>query len=101
ALITATIANQGPGPAAATTTVFTLDGKTLLGTIATAQLPRGGSVKVSIPWDTSKVKGQHTLAAAADAGHVLDETNATNDSGVLAVTVKSNKITNGTFQRPG
>jgi hypothetical protein len=45
------------------------------------------------------VKGEHTIRVAADSARVLDELDATNNAGVLAVSVKGNKVQNGSFER--
>jgi hypothetical protein len=99
AVITATIANEGDGEAGATTTGFTLDGQTGLGTAETPTIPAGGSAQVSVSWNTAGVKGDHTVRAAADSAGVLDEPDETNNAGLLTVSVKGNKVQNGSFER--
>ena len=99
ALITATIANDGTGDAGATTTEFVLDGLAALGSVATPVIPAGGSVQVSVNWNTGGVKGDHTIRVTADSARVLDEQNATNNAGVLTVNVKANKVSNGSFEQ--
>jgi hypothetical protein len=91
ARITVTIANTGTAPAAASTTRITVDGK-LLGTVATAAIPHGGSVQVSILWSTRKVKGTHVISAAADSAGVIDEIDEDNNVATLTVSVKDNVV---------
>jgi hypothetical protein len=98
ARITATVANVGPGQAAASTTQFVLDGQTELASVATPAIPAGGSVQVAAPWLTKGVKGQHTIRATADSARVLDELDAANNAGLLTVDVKGNKVKNGSFE---
>lgn len=100
ARITATIANTGDADAPASTTSFTLDGTTDLGSVATGAVPAGGSVQVWVDWPTGGVKGAHTLTATADAAGVVDELFEANNTGTLAVTVKGNRVTNGSFEQP-
>ena len=99
AQVTATIANEGMGDAAASTTRFVADGQAELGSVATPVIAAGGSAQVSVPWNTAGVKGEHTIQATADAAMVLDEAVDTNNAGVLVVNVKGNKVQNGSFER--
>ena len=98
ALITATVANDGTGEAGASTTEFVLDGQAALGSVATPVIPAGGSVQVSVNWNTAGVKGDHTIRVTADSAGVLDELDATNNGGALTVNVKGNKVQNGSFE---
>jgi hypothetical protein len=97
ARVTATVANQGAADSAASTTAFTVDGNPL-GTASTAAIPAGGSVAVSIDWPTGGIKGDHVLGAAADGGTAIDESNEGNNGATLAVSVKGNRVTNGSFE---
>ncbi len=98
ALITATIANEGTGAAGASTTAFVLDGQTALGSVETPAIPAGGSVQVSLPWSTKGVKGEHTIRVTADSAGAVEELDEANNAGVLTVTVKGNKVKNGSFE---
>ena len=97
--ITATVANTGDAGAAASTTSFVLDGTTVLGTADTPAIPAGGTAAVSVNWDTRDVSGQHTIAITADAGGVVAESDEDNNAGTLTVTVKGNKVQNGSFEQ--
>ena len=50
-------------------------------------------------WDTRSVKGDHSVRAAADAAGAVAESNEGNNAGTLAVTVKGNKVQNGSFEQ--
>jgi hypothetical protein len=55
---------------------------------------------VAVDWPTGGVKGEHSIAAAADAAGTVDELDEANNTGTLAVTVKGNRVTNGSFEQP-
>jgi CARDB len=98
--VTATVQNDGNGAAGASQTEFRLDNTTILGRVSTAALEPGGSVNVSVQWDTRGVKGAHTLYATADAGLAVTESNDNNNTSSLQVTVQGNKVKNGSFEQP-
>jgi len=95
----ATVENAGPLAAGPSQTEFRLDDGTLIGTAATASLAAGESVEVSVNWDTRSVSGQLRITAIADIGNVVDESNERNNSGTLTVTVRGNKVQNGSFEQ--
>jgi hypothetical protein len=97
--ITATVANTGVADAAASATEFVLDGETVIGTAETPAIPAGDSTEVSVRWQTQGVKGEHTIPATADALDALEEAAETNNRGVLSVSVRGNRITNGSFEQ--
>jgi hypothetical protein len=97
--ITATVKNAGGADAAVSKTRFVLDGSTVLGTVDTPAVPAGGSVQVSVSWDTRGVKGSHTIVAMADSAGTVDESNEANNTGSLTVTVQGNKVKNGSFEQ--
>ncbi|HSE61988.1 MAG TPA: CARDB domain-containing protein [Thermoanaerobaculia bacterium] len=97
--VTATIRNEGTGDAAATQTEFRLDNTAILGRVATGSLASGASIDVSVQWDTRGVKGAHTLYATADAALAVSESNESNNTSSLAVTVQGNKVKNGSFEQ--
>ena len=99
AQITATIANLGAAEAAASTTAFALDGQADLGSAETPVVPAGGTAQVSVIWNTGGVKGEHTIRVTADAAGVVDEADDANNAGVLTVSVKGNKVQNGSFEQ--
>jgi len=99
ARITATVANAGKAAAGASTTEFVLDGETVLGTADTTSIANGASTQVSVDWNTQGLKGEHTIRVTADLLDALDESDDTNNAGVLTVQVKGNKVTNGSFEQ--
>jgi len=100
ARITATIRNQGTAAGGASATSFRLDGGSLLGTVATAAIPAGQSVQVALDWPTGGVKGDHVIGVTADATATVDELDESNNLGNLTVSVKGNRVTNGSFEQP-
>ena len=99
ATITATVANLGTGDAAASTTEFVLDGSTALGSVETPGIPADGSSAVTLSWNTSGLKGDHVIRAAADAAGVVAEDNEGNNAGQRTVHVQGNKVENGSFEQ--
>ena len=97
--ITATVSNPGTAPAAASKTEFLLDGASVLGLADTAAIPAGGSVTVSVPWDTRGVKGEHVIRVTADRAAAVAESNEGNNAGNYTVTVQGNKVQNGSFEQ--
>ena len=98
AAITAIIANLGQADAAASATRIELDGAEL-GTVATPAIPAGESVEVTLDWNTGGIKGEHTLGVTADADGTVDEADEANNAATLDVTVRGNRVTNGSFER--
>lgn len=100
--ITAEITNHGNAQVIVNSqTEFLLDGTQVLGTVATPGLMPGETTSVSINWDTRGVKGDHTITVTADRGEAVDESNETNNSSTLQVSVRGNKVTNGSFEEGG
>jgi len=99
-VISATISNTGDGAAGASTTDFRLEDGTPLGTVETAAIAAGASVEVQVAWDTRGVKGEQVIEASADAGDVVAESAEGNNLGRLTVSVRGNKVQNGSFEQP-
>jgi hypothetical protein len=97
--VRATIANQGAAAAPATKTEIVLDGSTVLGVVDTPALAGGANTTVSVTWDTRNVKGDHEIGANADDAGDAAETNEGNNSASRTVTVKGNKVQNGSFEQ--
>jgi PKD repeat protein len=90
--LTATIKNQGNASAGASQTQFLLDGKTQIALVNTAGLAPGASVKVSTTWLTASVpKGSHTITATADKSNQVTESDETNNSKSITITIQGNK----------
>jgi hypothetical protein len=99
ARITATIDNQGKARAGASRTKFVLDGSTVLGTVDTASIGRGGTAKVSLDWNIKGQKGFHVIRAIADVDNAVAEGSETNNAGELTVFVQGNRVHNGSFEQ--
>jgi immune inhibitor A len=97
--LTTTVRNAGPGLAPASTTQFLVDGSTVLGSVATPALAKGASAPVSVLWNTKGVKGDHSIRATSDSANAIVEEVEGNNAGTLAVTVKGNKVENGSFEQ--
>jgi hypothetical protein len=101
ATLTATIENAGDAAAAASTTLFTLDGTRPVGSVATPAIAPGGSAQVTVSWDTRGVHGEHVVSVAADALAVIEEAREDDNTAALAVTVRGNRVENGSFDGSG
>ena len=97
--LTATIGNAGTGNAGSSKTEFLLDDASVLGQIDTPIIPAGGSVNVSIAWDTRGLNGTHTIRVTADKTSMITETNEGNNVGIFTATVQGNKVKNGSFEQ--
>lgn len=84
----------------ASKTEFLLDNATVLGLVDTPAIQAGQSTTVSINWDTRSVKGTHTIRGTADQTGLVGESNETNNSSTLTVTIQGNKVKNGSFEQP-
>jgi PKD repeat protein len=90
--LTATIKNQGNATAGASQTQFLLDGKTQIALVNTASLAPGASVKKSITWFTASVpKGLHTITAIADKSNQVTESDETNNTKSITISIQGNK----------
>lgn len=90
--VTATVVNNGEVASAASKTTFTLDGSSVLGVVDTPALAPGGSVEITVQWDTRAVKDQHTIAVGADSASTVDESNENNNSVSATYSVKGGKV---------
>ncbi len=97
--ITATVANQGTAAAAASKTKVVLDDSTVLATVDTPLLGPGQTAEISVDWNTAGVKGEHRIAVTADEAAAVGESDEGNNVGTLTVTVKGNKVQNGSFEQ--
>ncbi len=90
--VTAVIVNSGNATAAASKTKFVLNGSTVLGMIDTPHLAPGGTVEVTIQWDTRGLKDQHSITVTADHSGAVAESNETNNSSTATFTLKGGKL---------
>lgn len=93
-----TVANNGNAQAAGIV-VALRDGSTLLGYTTPASLARGASTTVYYAWNTRSQNGTHTITATADPNNTIAESNETNNQAQRTVTIKGNKVTNGSFEQ--
>jgi M6 family metalloprotease-like protein len=92
--VTAIVANDGTATAAASKTKFTLDGVTVLGAIDTPAIAPGGSVEVTVQWDTHGLRDQHTIGVNADDANAVAESNESNNGATASFNVKGGKVQN-------
>ncbi|MGH2357261.1 MAG: CARDB domain-containing protein, partial [Candidatus Limnocylindria bacterium] len=97
--LTATITNDGSLAAGASETEFRLGDGTLIGIAATGGIAPGATTTASVLWDTRSTSGEYRITATADLGDVVDESNEGNNAGTLTVTVRGNKVQNGSFEQ--
>ncbi len=96
--LSATVANDGAGDAKGVVVRFE-DGGSLIATSAPVDVPAGKSVTVNVTWDTRSLKGDHKVAAIVDPADVVGETNEADNVLTRTITVKGNKVTNGSFEQ--
>ena len=98
--VSATVTNAGDRDAAATRTELRLSNGTVLGVAETAALAAGASTAVSVGWDTRGASGDYVITATADLANAVAESAEDNNLGELTVTVRGNKVRNGSFEQP-
>lgn len=98
-VVSATVTNSGQSDAPATVTEFTLSDGTVIGRVDTPAVPAGGVATVETTWDTRGFKGEHRITATADAADAIEEPDEANNVGTLTVTVRGNKVQNGSFEQ--
>ncbi len=97
--LTAVVHNAGDAAAATVPVRFAVDG-VQVGTIQTiTALAAGGTGTVSVPWSTKGVRnGDHVVTVTADPADVVIESDETNNSASRTVTVRGNRVQNGSFE---
>jgi hypothetical protein len=95
--LTATVTNGGDVAAGASQTEFLRNG-VLLGRVNTPALEPGQSVDVSVAWDTRGQQGAHVIRATADWNNAVAESDETNNSREITVTVRGNRVQNADFE---
>ncbi|HEY0141859.1 MAG TPA: CARDB domain-containing protein [Thermoanaerobaculia bacterium] len=90
--VTAVIANNGDAASTASTTKFTLDGTTVLASVSTPALAPGGSVEVTLQWNTQGLKDQHSITVGADDANTVAESNENNNTRSAQFTLKGGKV---------
>jgi hypothetical protein len=95
--LTVTVSNSGAA-AASGVVVQLLDGSAVIGTSAPVSLAAGATTSVSVPWSTAGTKGDRSITAVVDPGNTVVESNEADNRLTRTVTVKGNKVTNGSFE---
>lgn len=90
--VTATIVNIGDAVASTSKTRFVLNDSTVLGVVDTPQLAPGGSVDVTIQWDTRTLKDEQKITVTADEAGEVVESDETNNSSSVTYTLKGGKV---------
>lgn len=62
-------------------------------------LAHGASTTVGLTWNTRSLNGTHTIIAIVDPNNTIAESNETNNQAQRTVTIKGNKVTNGSFEQ--
>jgi hypothetical protein len=98
-VLTATVSNAG-NAAATNVVVRFLDGQTLIAdTTPVATLAAGAATEVRVTWNTRGLNGAHTVVAVADPANTVAELNETNNQAQRQVSIKGNKVANGSFEQ--
>ncbi|MBI2914010.1 MAG: hypothetical protein HYY03_08830, partial [Chloroflexi bacterium] len=96
--IAATVHNDGSADADNVQVRFD-DNGTPIGTPTIVSIPAGGLATVSVNWNTKGIKGTRTITVTADPANAIDESNEANNSAATTVSVKGNKVQNGSFEQ--
>ncbi|MGH3329799.1 MAG: CARDB domain-containing protein [Nocardioidaceae bacterium] len=96
--LSATVANDGDAPASGVVVRFD-DGGSLIATTDPVDIAAGESVTVSAAWDTRQVKGDRKVSALADPQDVVAENDESDNTLTRTITVRGNKVTNGSFEQ--
>jgi hypothetical protein len=96
--ITATVRNLGSVAASGVAVRFTDNGSQIGSVQTIASIAAGGSGTASVVWSTKGLKGERTIAVAADPANAIAESDEGNNSASRTATVKGNKVQNGDFQ---
>lgn len=98
-VLTATVANIGAADASNVVVRF-LDGSTAIGdSAAVASVAKGTSTEVQIVWNTRAISGAHAITARADPNNAVAESNEGNNEAQRTITIRGNKVTNGSFEQ--
>ncbi|HEX8305649.1 MAG TPA: CARDB domain-containing protein [Jatrophihabitans sp.] len=96
-VLTAAVSNPSGVPATEVVVQF-LDGTTPVGTSAPVNVGPGATVDVSVRWNTTAVKGDRSITAVVDPANAIAESNESDNRLTRTITVKGNKVTNGSFE---
>lgn len=96
--ITATVRNVGKADATNVAVRFTVDGQPIATDQVIASLAADGSGTAMATWVVKHEDGTHTLAVVADPANAIAESNEANNAVQATVTVRGNKVRNGSFE---
>ena len=95
--LSATVANIGTAAASGVVVRFS-DGATRIADATAASIAAGASATVQVSW-TDPAKGDHAIVVTADPDNTISETDETNNTAKRLVTIKGNKVSNGSFEQ--
>ena len=95
--LSVTVSNSGAASASAVV-VELFDGSTSLGSTAPVDIAAGATTTVTKVWDTRSVKGDRVIKAVVDPADAVKETSETDNALTRTVTVRGNKVTNGSYE---
>ena len=75
-----------------------LDGTNVIGTSTPVSIAAGGTTNVSVAWNTKGVTGARAITAVVDPANTVAESNEADNRLTRTITVKGNKVTNGSFE---
>ncbi|HVL54052.1 MAG TPA: CARDB domain-containing protein, partial [Vitreimonas sp.] len=96
--IRATVRNVGRADARDVAVRFTDNGRQIGEVQTIAAIPAGGNGTASVVWDTKGLRGERTVAVAADPADAIWESDETNNTASTTVEVRGNKVRNGNFE---
>lgn len=97
--VTATVRNAGTAEARNVAVRFAVDGQAIAPDQTIASIPAGGSGTASVVWSVKHQDGTHTLTVTADPADAIRELVETNNAASVSVTVRGNKVRNGSFEQ--
>lgn len=97
--ITATVRNIGKADATDVGVRFSVDGQPLAADQVITELKAGGSATAKAVWAVKGQDGEHVLRVEADAARTVAEASETNNAVEAKVTVRGNKVRNGSFEQ--
>jgi hypothetical protein len=96
--ITAEVRNIGDAGATDVAVRFEVDGEPLGDVQSIATIEAGSSDTASVVWSTRQLNGEHTITVTADPDGAITELDEANNVAERTVTVRGNKVQNGSFE---
>lgn len=96
-VLTATVRNTSMVDASNVVVAFT-DGGAAIGTSAPVAIAAGQTTTVNVSWNTAGIHGDRQVKATVDPADAIAETSETDNALTRTITVKGNKVTNGSFE---